>query len=60
MDKIDEKKYTLERLGFGAKLYSFMIDRSRLSWLRIEAKERRISVSQLIRDAIELYIKVNA
>ena len=54
-----DKKYSLDKLD-NAKLYSFMIEVSLLEWLRNTAKERQISVSQLIRDAIDLYIKVNA
>jgi len=53
-----DKKYTLDKLDDG-KLYSFKIDQSLLDWLRAEAKERKISVSQLIRDAVEFYMKLS-
>jgi len=53
-----DKKYTLERLD-DAKLYSFKIEVSLLEWLREEANRRKISVSQLIRDAIEFYMKLS-
>ena len=51
-----DKKYTLDKLE-DAKLYSFKIEVSLLGWLREEADQRKISVSQLIRDAIEFYMK---
>jgi predicted DNA-binding ribbon-helix-helix protein len=51
-----ERKYTLERLDKPV-LYSFKIDQSLLDWLRQEAKNRKISVSQLIREAVEFYMR---
>jgi len=51
-----ERKYTLERLN-DPVLYSFKIDQSLLDWLRQEAKNRRIPVSQLIREAVEFYMR---
>ena len=53
-----DKKYTLERLD-DAKLYSFKIEVSLLEWLQEEAKSQKISVSKLIRDAIEFYMKLS-
>ena len=53
-----DKKYTLDKLDDG-KLYSFKIEVSLLEWLREEADRRKISVSQLIRDAIEFYMKLS-
>ena len=53
-----DKKYTLERLDESV-LYSFKIEVSLLEWLRKEAAEQKISVSQLIRDAIEFRLKLN-
>ena len=51
-----DKKYTLDKLDEG-KLYSFMVEASLLDWLKMEAKARNISVSQLIRDSIDFYRK---
>ena len=48
-----DKKYKLERLDEG-KLYSFKIEQELLDWLRKEAGQQKISVSQLIRDSINL------
>ena len=53
-----DKKYKLDKLDDG-KLYSFKIEVSLLEWLREEADQRKISVSQLIRDAIEFYMKLS-
>jgi hypothetical protein len=53
-----ETKYTLDKLDDG-KLYSFKIEVSLLEWLREEADQRKISVSQLIRDAIDFYRKLS-
>lgn len=52
-----DKKYRLEKLDEGAKLYSFMIDAGLLDWLKKEAEERKIPVSQLIRECIETYMR---
>ena len=55
---MDERTYTNEPLE-DAKLFSFMIEVSLLAWLREEAGKRKISVSRLIRDAIEFYMKLS-
>jgi hypothetical protein len=52
-------RYTLERLEQPV-LYSFKIDQTLLDWLRAEAGERKISVSQLIRDAVDFYRKLES
>jgi len=54
MDNITYRKDTLE----DSKLYSFKIEVSLLDWLRKEAEAQKISVSQLIREAIEFYARV--
>jgi len=56
MDNITYRKDTLE----DSKLYSFKIEVSLLDWLRLESERSKKSVSQLIREAIELYMKINA
>jgi hypothetical protein len=52
------KKYNIEPLE-DAKLISFMIEPPLLSWLREEARTQKISVSRLIRDAIDFYRKLS-
>ena len=53
-----DKKYKLEKLEKSI-LYSFKIEVSLLEWLREEAAMQKISVSQLIRDAVEFYMKLS-
>ena len=52
-----EKQYKKDAL-FDAKLYSFMLESDLREWLQEEAKKRKISVSQLMREAIENYMKL--
>jgi len=54
---MENRKYRNEPLE-NAKLYSFNIEQDLLDWLRKEAEAQKISVSQLIREAIEFYARV--
>jgi hypothetical protein len=53
---MDEKTYTNEPLN-NAKLYSFMLENDQRDWLQKEAARKQVSVSRLIREAIEFYMK---
>ena len=55
---MDKRAYKNEPLN-DAKLYSFMIEVSLLSWLKEESKKQKVSVSRLIRDAIVFYMKLS-
>jgi len=52
----DNRRYRNEPLD-NAKLYSFNIEQELLDWLRQEAEARKVSVSQLMREAITFYMK---
>jgi hypothetical protein len=55
---MNETKYKRDSLDEN-KLYSFIIEVDMLDRLKAEAEMRVISVGQLIREAIELWFRVN-
>jgi hypothetical protein len=55
---MSDNTYTKDELT-NAKLYSFMLENEQRDLLQKEAQARQISVSQLIREAIELWFRVN-
>ena len=51
-----DTKYTKDTLN-NSKRYNFMLELDLLDWLEAEAARRKVSVSQLIREAIEFYMR---